>query len=330
MLTLSVAYLLYSNYENQKESEMKFTNLEERLVLVQSELSSEIFSQGLSQIEIKQELEEKIDTKAKEQSSTLKETALSISHSIVTIKDNLTKTTNESREMANVFSASLSQEQQRISSLQAETEKINDTVDTLEKLSQVDPELLQKYSKVFFLNEHYVPAELSEIKNKYLYSEARTQFVHSGVINHLTQMLDHARKSNITLYVKSSYRSFNQQDHAKAAYVTQFGEDGANQFSADQGYSEHQLGTTVDLITTGLGGELDGFESTLAYPWLTVNAHKYGFILSYPRNNEFYVFEPWHWRFVGVELATKLHLENRRFYDLGQREIDEYIAKLFN
>ena len=105
---------------------------------------------------------------------------------------------------------------------------------------------------------------------------------------------------------------------------------GANQFSADQGYSEHQLGTALDFATTEIGAGFDGFEKTDAYRWLLDNAYQYGFILSYPQNNNYYQFEPWHWRFVGRDLAKKLSKEDKNFYDLDQREIDEYLISFFD
>ncbi len=104
----------------------------------------------------------------------------------------------------------------------------------------------------------------------------------------------------------------------------------SNQFSADQGYSEHQLGTTLDFTTPIVGALLTGFETTPAYKWLVDNAHKFGFTLSYSENNKYYEYEPWHWRFVGVDLANKLHRENKYFYDLEQREIYNYLLVLFN
>ena len=91
-----------------------------------------------------------------------------------------------------------------------------------------------------------------------------------------------------------------------------------------------KLGTAVDLTTTGLGGGLDGFEKTPAFAWLLSNAYRYGFVLSYPPNNQYYVFEPWHWRYVGVKLATDLRTEGKYFYDLDQREIDKYLSNIFD
>lgn len=254
----------------------------------------------------------------------------SLAQSVAVIEENLSLTKEESAAVAAALEATLSAEQQKVAQLLEETEKIGGTVGTLEKLSQTDSELLQKYSKVFFLNEHYVPKDLSEIKNQYLYSEKETQYFHSGAISYLTAMIDNALAANEVLYVKSAYRSFNEQDTIKDSYSVVYGQDTANTFSADQGYSEHQLGTTIDLITTGLGGQVDGFGDTAPYQWLLLNAHKYGFTLSYPENNSYYIFEPWHWRFVGVELATKLYNEGKHFYDLEQREIDEFLVKLFD
>ena len=206
---------------------------------------------------------------------------------------------------------------------------ISGAVSTLEKLSKTDPELLQKYSKIFFLNEHYAPARLTEIPDKYEYFESKYSKIDSQVWPYLENMLKASLAANLEIYVYSAYRSFDEQNALKNQYVVVYGAGTANQFSADQGYSEHQLGTTVDLITTGIGGTLEGFDETTAYHWLLENAYKFGFILSYPADNDYYISEPWHWRFVGVKLATDLHNTDKNFYDLDQREIDEYLVNLF-
>jgi D-alanyl-D-alanine carboxypeptidase len=146
----------------------------------------------------------------------------------------------------------------------------------------------------------------------------------------LNKLLDDAASSSIKLYVFSGYRSFNEQSALKNDYTVTYGAGTANSFSADQGYSEHQLGTALDFITTGLGGQLDGFDGTAAYQWLINNAYRYGFVLSYPKNNPYYIYEPWHWRFVGVKLATTLHGLNENFYDMDQRTIDGYLVNLFD
>ena len=84
------------------------------------------------------------------------------------------------------------------------------------------------------------------------------------------------------------------------------------------------------FISTGQGGNLNGFDKTTAYTWLQGNAYRYGFIVSYPKANGYYIYEPWHWRFVGIRLATYLHNNNKNFYDLDQREIDTYLVNTFD
>lgn len=209
-----------------------------------------------------------------------------------------------------------------------EVGSLTSTVDTLEKLSETDPELLQKYSKVYFLSEHYAPERLAAIDKRFLYFENRPESIHASVAPYLKNMLDAAANAGVALYVRSAYRSFDEQASLKTSYSVTYG-SGANAFSADQGYSEHQLGTTVDFITTGLGGQLEGFEKTAAYLWLLQNAHRYGFILSYPDGNQFYIFEPWHWRYVGPSLATYLFTSGKPFYEIDQRVIDGYLVTLF-
>lgn len=211
-------------------------------------------------------------------------------------------------------------------------EKVNDlagTVSDLDKLSKTDKELLQKYSKVYFLNEHYIPESLTQIEKDWKYSEDKDLRLHSKVNPFFEKMIKKAKEDGIDLWVVSAYRSFYDQGSLKGRYTITYG-SGANTFSADQGYSEHQLGTTIDFTTKGLNGGLDGFAATPAFTWLKNNAHKYGFTLSYPEGNAYYVYEPWHWRFVGEEFAKYLKDKNQHFYDIPQRDIDQYLLHIFD
>lgn len=204
------------------------------------------------------------------------------------------------------------------------------TVGTLEKLSKTDRELLQKYSRVYFLSDNYVPSRLKTIDNDYLRDSSKDLQFHALVLPHLEDMLDSAQDDEVQIRVASAYRSFGEQSTLKNGYLMTYG-SGSNQFSADQGYSEHQLGTTVDLVSANGQGSLTiDFESTEAFKWLEANAYKYGFVLSYPKGNSYYQYEPWHWRFVGIKLATYLHRENINFADMDQRDIDKYLIKIFD
>ena len=222
----------------------------------------------------------------------------------------------------------LDAEKERVDDLEKSFKKITNTVDDLEKLSKTDPELLQKYSKVFFLNEHYTPPILKDIDENYLYDEKELE-IHKSVHKFLEDLLEEADDDGLDLLVKSSFRSFGTHTTLKNEYLITYGA-GANSFSADQGYSEHQLGTTVDFTTSTTGSLTTSFELTEEFTWLEENAYKYGFILSYPKGNAYYQYEPWHWRFVGKDLARKLHRNDEYFYDMDQRDINEYLLEIFD
>ncbi len=223
----------------------------------------------------------------------------------------------------------LDRERNRNEKFSDQIEKITGTVGKLDKLAKTDKELLQKYSKVYFLNENYTPLRLSQINKKFILAEKKDQYFHSDALPFLEDMMNDARDDDIDLYIISAYRSFDEQQETKGQFTQIYG-SGANTFSADQGYSEHQLGTTVDITDIATGGTYESFSETEAYDWLTKNAYKYGFILSYPKDNGFYVYEPWHWRFVGKDLARNLNKKKQNFYDLDQREIDSYLVSLFD
>lgn len=240
-------------------------------------------------------------------------------------QSSLAKAQRENEQLAQALQA----ERERNDEFQDQIDSISGTVGKLDKLSRTDPELLQKYSKVYFLNENYAPETLSPVPEKYRFQSDKVEEVHGGIIEHLENMLEAAEEDGIDLLVASSYRSFSRQGALKASYVVRYG-SGANAFSAEQGYSEHQLGTAVDLTTKEVGGSFMGFDATEAYTWLQDNAYRYGFILSYPKDNGYYVYEPWHWRFVGRELARDLHKDDKSFYDLDQRELDPYLIDFFD
>jgi D-alanyl-D-alanine carboxypeptidase len=83
--------------------------------------------------------------------------------------------------------------------------------------------------------------------------------------------------------------------------------------AARPGYSEHQTGLAVDFAARGVSTLQVSFAKTKAGIWLAANAYRYGFVLRYPSGKTAitgYSFEPWHFRYVGVEVATAMHDQN--------------------
>lgn len=128
----------------------------------------------------------------------------------------------------------------------------------------------------------------------------------------LNRMIADAAKAGHELSVISTYRSYSYQKELYNRYVSSHGEAQAKRFAAQPGHSEHQTGLAFDLGGTESQEDwLSGsFGDTPAGKWLAANAHKYGFIVRYPEGKEAitgYIYEPWHFRYLGVETATKVY-----------------------
>ncbi|GMA30626.1 D-alanyl-D-alanine carboxypeptidase family protein [Litorihabitans aurantiacus] len=114
-----------------------------------------------------------------------------------------------------------------------------------------------------------------------------------------------AARSGLTLRIVSGYRSFSYQAGLYDRYVRQHGQAAADRFSARPGHSEHQTGLAMDVNSTS-----GSFGSTPEGRWVRDNAHRFGFVVRYPEGKEHitgYMYEPWHLRHLGVDLATSLH-----------------------
>jgi len=127
---------------------------------------------------------------------------------------------------------------------------------------------------------------------------------------HFREMVDAAKKDGIKLKSVSPYRSYSSQKSIYNNYVSRDGVKKADTYSARPGHSEHNTGLAVDINTASSSAH---FENTKEYKWLIDNSYKYGFILRYPEDKMFitgYKFEPWHYRYLNVETATKVHEMN--------------------
>ncbi|MFI3307730.1 MAG: M15 family metallopeptidase [Mycoplasmatota bacterium] len=176
--------------------------------------------------------------------------------------------------------------------------------------------LLNKFN---YLPEDYVP-EVVSIPLTYAYDDNYlTQDAKDAYVN----MASAALSEGIQLIAFSTYRSYEEQETLYNRYKTSYGLAFAEEYSARAGFSEHQTGLAVDITTPGYS--MDTFDESDSYSWLISNCYKYGYILRYPENSEHltgYSYESWHYRYVGVDVATKIYNEGITF--------DEYYAYYIN
>lgn len=124
------------------------------------------------------------------------------------------------------------------------------------------------------------------------------------------QMADAAAEEGLRLYSASPYRSYAAQERVYQRYAAQQGVEAADTYSARAGFSEHQTGLALDINVASLSAH---FEETPEYAWLAEHCWEYGFILRFPQGKEAltgYLFEPWHYRYVGPETARLCHEQN--------------------
>lgn len=140
----------------------------------------------------------------------------------------------------------------------------------------------------------------------------------------LKELFKEAEKKGFTLYALSGYRSYDRQVTIFNNNAKKNGEEAANKYSARPGQSEHQTGLVMDITSESVDYKLTGdFGETPEGIWVSENAHKYGFIVRYPRGKEpitGYIYEPWHLRYMGEELARDVY-ESGLTYEEYLREL---------
>ncbi len=196
---------------------------------------------------------------------------------------------------------------------------------------------------MYRLSSSYVPTTLTWITTQAVASPTKGVFLlRRSAATALRNMFLAAREAEVQLRIISAYRSYQTQKTTFAYWVEQSGLRLARKYSAIPGHSEHQLGTAVDLGTLGAGAPWGSasFATSPTAVWLTENAYKFGFVRSYPAGAKrvalsCYGSEPWHWRYVGLNLAyeivcseqvPRIFLWNKQYG--GERVIGENCAEL--
>lgn len=137
--------------------------------------------------------------------------------------------------------------------------------------------------------------------------------IRSDVATAIEQMFVAAQSEGHSAMFSSGYRSYSYQVSLYGGYVKSQGQAEADKQSARPGYSEHQTGLAFDICNADSCKLEQSFGTTPLGIWVANNAHKYGFTIRYKENKQDitgYMYEPWHLRYVGVELATELNKTN--------------------
>lgn len=156
-------------------------------------------------------------------------------------------------------------------------------------------------NKSYPLPSDYVPVNAEEPVT----GETGSEFLDKETLAAFKNMQRDASNLGLNLWIASGYRSYSYQARLFDKYARESGETVAETYSARAGYSEHQTGLAFDLNSV-----TQGFAKTREGIWVNENCHKYGFIIRYPKDKSEetgYVYEPWHLRYVGVELAAELY-----------------------
>ncbi|MEY9970980.1 D-alanyl-D-alanine carboxypeptidase [Lysinibacillus sp. RC46] len=180
-------------------------------------------------------------------------------------------------------------------------------------LTVADPESITLLvNKKYAFPEGYEPKDLVYPNVPFIFNgKIEKRMMKEEAAKYLEKMFHAANKQNIYLAGVSAYRSSQTQTTLFNNYVKKDGIEKAKTYSAVPGTSEHQSGLAIDVSgTDGTCAADDCFANTGEAAWLEDNAHKYGYIIRFPKGKENitgYQYEPWHIRYVGVNLATELY-----------------------
>ena len=183
--------------------------------------------------------------------------------------------------------------------------------DTIYPTKRNGDDLLVLVNKQYKLPSSYAPKDLVKASKSGI-RRGENYYLRNIVIPDLTRMITDAKLEGVDLSIVSGYRSYQTQIDTYN-YWLKMNNGNTNlvdTFSARAGHSQHQLGTAIDFSTNEIRDKLgDEFSNTKASKWLSQNAYKYGFVISYPKGYENitgYKHESWHYRYIGVENAQNM------------------------
>ncbi|WP_368645055.1 D-alanyl-D-alanine carboxypeptidase family protein [Alkalibacterium putridalgicola] len=182
-------------------------------------------------------------------------------------------------------------------------------------------------NKKYSLPEDYVPENLVTVEVPTVLPNPEIKQMREAAADALKEMFDAAEEEGVILHARSGYRSYNTQVQLFRNYASNHGEEAANKYSARAGESEHQTGLVMDVTSESVNLQITSdFGETEEGKWVKENAHEYGFIIRYPKGKSDitgYVYEPWHLRYLGEELATDVYASGLTYEEyLVERGLD--------
>lgn len=187
-----------------------------------------------------------------------------------------------------------------------------------------DGTIIALVNKEYSLAEDYAPADLVTVDVPTILDNPEVNQLRLVAADALKLMFDKAANSDIDLHARSGYRSYQTQAQLFKSYSERNGEDAANRYSARAGQSEHQTGLVMDVTSESVNYQLEeSFGETDEGKWISEHAHEFGFIVRYPKDGEAitgYVYEPWHLRFLGVDMATAVYQSGLSYEEFLEEE----------
>ncbi|MET0725034.1 MAG: M15 family metallopeptidase [Leifsonia sp.] len=166
----------------------------------------------------------------------------------------------------------------------------------------------------------YVPSDLVDVPVPHTWDPVLRAEAAAAIVGMFQAA---STEAGLTLASNSAYRSFSSQTRVYENDVASNGQAAADMSTARPGHSEHQTGLAMDIGAASGDCSLDAcFAGTPEGQWLAANAYRFGFLLRYPADKVAvtgFEFEPWHYRYIGIDLATEMH-------DTGVTTLEEFFG----
>ncbi len=196
----------------------------------------------------------------------------------------------------------------------------------MDKEAYTESQLIEEFSVDMLINKHrnlnkdFVPENLSKIDSKYASEDGMK--ASRLAINAFIEMSKAAKKDDMDIVINSAYRSYEDQEKISNTYLELYGQGYVDKYVAKPGFSEHQTGLCFDIGSRNS----KVFAESNEYKWMLENAYKYGFILRFPKKYELitgFRSEPWHYRYVGKNIAKVIHDEDITLEEYFVRNLDK-------